>query len=107
MQSCGPAVLGSGFSTQDCKMCCIFVKSSDMDLQTRKLNAIEYIAGLEDEDIFNMIELTILENKVRKERILKPLTKNQLLKRVEKSNKEYQAGKFKTQEVLEKESESW
>ncbi len=78
-----------------------------MDLQTRKLNAIEYIAGLKDEDILDKIELTILENKVRKERILKPLTKNQLVKRVEKSNKEYQAGKYKIQEVLEKESESW
>jgi len=88
-------------------MCCIFVKSNDMDLQTRKLNAIEYIAGLEDEDIFNMIELTILENKVRNKRKVKPFTKNQLISRVAKSDKEYKAGKFRTQEVLEKESESW
>jgi len=45
-----------------------------MDLQTGKLNDIEYIAGLEDESIFNKIEVTILENKVRSERKLKPFT---------------------------------
>jgi len=78
-----------------------------MDLQTRKLNAIEYIAGLDDESIFNKIEVTILENKVRSERKLKPLTPKQLLERAEKSNKEYSAGRYKTQEALEKESESW
>ena len=78
-----------------------------MDLQTRKLNAIEYIAGLEDESIFNKIEVTILENKVRSERKLKPFTQKQLLERAEKSNREYSAGRYKTQEALEKESESW
>ncbi|MBE0673697.1 MAG: hypothetical protein IH591_03460 [Bacteroidales bacterium] len=78
-----------------------------MDLQTRKLNAIEYIAGLEDESIFNKIEVTILENKVRSERKLKPFTQKQLLERAEKSNKEYSAGRYKTQEALEKESEAW
>ena len=78
-----------------------------MDLQTRKLNVIEYIAGLKDEYIFNKIEMTILENKVRNKRKLKPFTQKQLLIRADKSNKAYQAGKYKTQEVLEKESESW
>lgn len=78
-----------------------------MDLQTRKLNAIEYIAGLQDEDIFNNIELAIFENKVRNERKLKPFTKKQLLSRAEKSNKDYQTGKYKTQIAIEKESESW
>ena len=78
-----------------------------MDLQTRKLHAIEYIAGLEDESVFNSIELTIIENKVRNERRIKPLTQKQLLSRAEKSNKDYQAGKIKTQEDLEIESTSW
>ena len=78
-----------------------------MDLQTRKLNAIEYIAGLEDEIIFNKIELAIQENKVRSERKLKPFTQKQLIERAEKSNRDYKSGKYKTQEALEKESESW
>jgi hypothetical protein len=88
-------------------MCCIFVKITEMDLQTRKLHAIEYIAGLEDENILNSIELTIMENKVRNDRKLKPFTQKQLLSRAEKSTKDYQAGKIKTQEFLEKESKSW
>jgi hypothetical protein len=78
-----------------------------MDLQTRKLSAIEYIAGLEDESIFNNIELAIIENKVRSERKLKPFTQKQMLDRSEKSNRDYTAGRYKTQEALEKESESW
>ena len=78
-----------------------------MDLQTRKLNTIEYIAGLEDEKIFNKIKLAILENKVRSERKLKPFTQKQLIERVEISDQDYKSGKYKTQEALEKESESW
>lgn len=78
-----------------------------MDLQSRKLNAIEYIAGLQDENIFNSIEVTILENKVRNERKIRPFTQKQLLVRAEKSNKDYQTGKYKTQEFLENESKSW
>jgi Asp-tRNA(Asn)/Glu-tRNA(Gln) amidotransferase C subunit len=78
-----------------------------MDLQTRKLNAIEYIAGLKDENIFDKIELTIFENKVRNDRKLKPFTQKQLLDRAEKSNKDYLASRYKTQETLEKGSESW
>jgi hypothetical protein len=78
-----------------------------MDLQTRKLNAIEYIAGLQDENIFNNIELAIFENKIRNERKLKPFTRKQLISRAEKSNKNYQTGKYQTQEALEKESETW
>lgn len=77
------------------------------DLQTRKLNAIEYIEGLEDESIFNKIELAILENKVRTKRKLKSFTKMQLLERTGKSNRDYKTGKYKTQGALEKESESW
>jgi hypothetical protein len=88
-------------------MSCIFVKNIDMDLQTRKLHAIEYIAGLEDENILSSIELTIIENNVRSERRIKPFTQKQLLNRAEKSNKDYQTGKILIQEVLEKESKSW
>ena len=88
-------------------MCCIFVKINEMDLQTRKLYAIEYIAGLKDENILNSIELTILENKIRDELKVKPFTKRQLISRAEKSDKDYQAGKIKNQEFLEKESKSW
>jgi len=80
-----------------------------MDLQTRKLNAIEYLVGLRDEKIFRKIESTITE--VQKTQIvkrsLKPFTQEQLIDRAKRSTLDYQAGKYKTQEQLEKESKNW
>jgi hypothetical protein len=80
-----------------------------MDLQTRKLNAIEYLAGLRDEKIFRKIESTITE--VQKTQIvkrsLKPFTQEQLIGRAKRSTLDYQSGKYKTQEQLEKESKNW
>jgi hypothetical protein len=80
-----------------------------MDLQTRKLNAIEYLIGLHDEKIFRKIESTIME--VQKQqtvcRSVKPLTDRQLVDRANRSTKDYLSGKFKTQEQLEKDSENW
>jgi hypothetical protein len=80
-----------------------------MDLQTRKLKAIEYLVGIEDEKAFKKIESTIVE--VRKqqeiERKLKPFTQEQLIERANQSTRDYLSEKFKTQEQLEKESENW
>jgi len=80
-----------------------------MDLQTRKLKAIEYLIGLRDETIFSKIESTIVE--VQKQqtvyRKVKPLSAKQLVDRAKKSTEDYKAGRFKTQELLEKESEKW
>ena len=74
-----------------------------MDLQTRKLNAIEYLIGLQDEKIFRKIESTIQE--IKKD--LKPFTQKQLIDRAKRSNDDYLVGKYKTQDQLEKESENW
>lgn len=80
-----------------------------MDLQTRKLKAIEYLIGIRDEKIFSKIESTIVE--VQKQqtarRNVKPLTAEQLVDRANRSNQDYMVGGFKTQENLEKESENW
>jgi hypothetical protein len=75
-----------------------------MNLQVRKLNAIEYIVGLKDEKILNKIEKAILESQQGE---LKPFSKKQLIDRAIQSNREYSTGKFKTQEQLETESENW
>ncbi len=80
-----------------------------MDLQTRKLNAIEYLAGLRDEKVFRKIESTI--NEVQKaqieKRVVKPFTQQQLLNRAKQSEQDYLSGKIKDQDELEKESENW
>ncbi|SDB97255.1 hypothetical protein [Williamwhitmania taraxaci] len=78
-----------------------------MDLKARKLNAIEYLIHLEDEDVFSKIEETIFRYEVAREKALKPLTEEQLIERARKSNSDYLAGKVKTQDQLETESEKW
>lgn len=78
-----------------------------MDLQTRKLNAIEYLIHLQDEDVFKKIEETIFKTKDVREKAFKPFTEKQLIERARKSNKEYLTGKYKTQEQLETESQKW
>lgn len=78
-----------------------------MDLQTRKLNVIEYLIHLQDENEFKKIEETIFKTKNIREKALKPLTKKQLIERANKSNKDYLAGKYKSQEQLEIESQKW
>ncbi len=78
-----------------------------MDLQTRKLNAIEYLIHPEDEDVSIKIEETILNAKGPRQKSLKPFTEDQLIERAEKSNSDYLASKFKTLEQLEIESQKW
>jgi hypothetical protein len=80
-----------------------------MDLQARKLKAIEYLIGLNDEKIFKKIEATIVEikNQESKDRKVKPLSVQQLIDRAKSSSNDYFAGKYKTQDQLEKDSENW
>ena len=78
-----------------------------MDLQTRKLNLIEYLIGLQDEKSFRIIEETIKKSKKDLDQSLKPFTQEELIERAKKSNSDYLAGKFKTQEQLEVESRNW
>ena len=77
------------------------------DLQTRKLNAIGYLINLQDEKEFAKIEATIDSTRTQKNSTLKPFTKKQLIDRAKQSNQDYLAGKFKSQEQLEIESENW
>ncbi|MDY0236979.1 MAG: hypothetical protein RBR71_13220 [Gudongella sp.] len=78
-----------------------------MDLQTRKLNAIEYLIHLQDEGLLEKIEETILKAKGVTAKAFKPFTEKQLIERARKSNEDYLAGKYKTQKQLEKESQEW
>ncbi len=80
-----------------------------MDLQTRKLKAIEYLVGLRDEKVFSKIESVIVEvqNQQIVKRNVKPFTQEQLIERANRSSKDYLSGKFRTQDQLEKETENW
>lgn len=76
-----------------------------IDIQTRKLNIIEYLIGLEDEKVFEKIETTILKSK--KAASIRPFTNEELIARAEQSDRDYFSGKTITQEDLEKESKNW
>ena len=80
-----------------------------MDLQTRKLNVIEYLIGLTDEKIFQKIESAIIESMkvAESEKNITPFTQKKLIERANRSDQDYQKGRFKTQDELEKESQSW
>ena len=80
-----------------------------MNLQTRKLKAIEYLVGIQDENALKKIESILDEVQKQRglQRKVKPFTQEQLIERANQSTKDYLSGKFKTQEQLEKESENW
>jgi len=73
-----------------------------MDLKTRKLNIIEYLINLQDEQLFTKIEALIQDNKD-----IKPFTKKEFLERVRESNEDYTAGRVISQEELESQSQNW
>lgn len=77
-----------------------------MDLQTRKLNVIEYLIGLDDEKVFSKIEAAIFKNK-KVAKKLHPFTQQEIITRAQQSNSDYLMGKIVTQEELEAESKNW
>ena len=78
-----------------------------MDLQTRKLNLITYLAQIKDEILFDKLENYILKREIEHNPESKTFTLEELLNRVEKSELDFQNGNVKTQENLEKISANW
>ena len=77
------------------------------NLQTRKLNVIEYLAVMQDEKVFEKIEKIITESKRTIQPAIKRLTKRELITRTEKSENDIRNNKVITQSQLEKESLLW
>lgn len=79
-----------------------------MDLETRKLNLITYLAHLQDESFFEKIENYILRKYEKEDHSeFRPFTTKELINRIEKSEQDFKKGKFKSQEDLEKISTNW
>lgn len=78
-----------------------------MDLQTRKLNLITYLAQIKDEPFFDKLENYILKREIENNPDLKPFTIEELIGRIEKSELDFKNGRFKSQEDLEKSSANW
>ncbi len=80
-----------------------------MDIQTRKLNIISYIAQLKDESFINKIEKYILNN-IQAENItgdIIPFSVEEFVERIEQSERDFENGNYKTQSELEEIIKSW
>lgn len=78
-----------------------------MDLQTRKLTVIEFLTQLQDEKLFNKIENLIFGKNKKQEENFQKLSEQEIIKRAEKSNKDFKSGKIHSQEELELISSKW
>lgn len=79
-----------------------------MDLQTRKLNLISYLAQIQDDIVLSKIESYILKRmKEDSKSEFDSFTIDEFINRIEKSEKDFKNGKFKTQAELEKISRNW
>ena len=63
-----------------------------MNLQARKLDLIEYLIQVNDEKVIDQIERLIDKSKRAS------LSQDELISRAQKSNLDYQTGKFKSQQ---------
>jgi hypothetical protein len=79
-----------------------------MDIQTRKLNIIAYLAQLQDETLIQKIEKYIINSSEKINSAgQKPMTIQELLDRIEKSEKDYEQGRVISQDELENLSATW
>lgn len=78
-----------------------------MSLQSRKMNLIEYLLGVQDEKVFDKIESTIQKSIKETKPSDIVFTKQDLLSRAEFANKQIKKGHVITQKELEKQSKNW
>lgn len=78
-----------------------------MDLQTRKLNLISYLAQLQDENFIEKIEKFISRKQQAENIDFKSFTVDELISRVTKSENDLKNGNYKTQDQLDELSTNW
>ncbi len=79
-----------------------------MDIQTRKLNIIAYLAQLKDESLIQKIEKYIISSSEKiNSADKKPMTIQELLDRIEKSEMDFKEGRVYSQDELENLSATW
>lgn len=79
-----------------------------MDIQTRKIEFVQSFLKLQSEEIISQFEKLL--NKTKKsnpEEEFKPFAIEELNERISKSEDDFENGRFKTQEELEKISSNW
>ena len=76
-----------------------------MNIQSRKLNIINYIINLEDDKEIIRIEADILKRIRKKD--YRPFSHKELLARMKVSMQDYKEGNFLTHDEIEDDSENW
>jgi hypothetical protein len=80
-----------------------------MDIQAEKLHLIEELVRIQDIRIIEQVKKLLMKNNsvVGYEINGDPITRKQLIKRIEQAEARIDNGIFTTQEDLEKEAENW
>ncbi len=76
-----------------------------MSLESRKIRVIEYLLSVEDETELQKIEESLVSYRTSNK--LEPLTKEDIIERALKSNRDIKDGNCISQEQLREESKSW
>ncbi|MDD3722935.1 MAG: hypothetical protein PHW92_10735 [Lutibacter sp.] len=72
-----------------------------MNLETRKLSFIQKILRIQSEKTISRLETILRKEKdTSDERILKPMTQNELYKRIDKSESDFSNNRFKSSSEL-------
>lgn len=71
-----------------------------MDLQTRKIEFIQEFLKLQSEEAISQFENLLKKKSQKNESILKPMSVKELNSRIDKSENDFKAGKFKTSSQL-------
>ena len=72
-----------------------------MDLQSRKIEFVQEFLKVQSEEIISRLEKILRkENKAASERIFKPMTQDELNKRIDQSESDFQNNRFKSSSEL-------
>ncbi len=72
-----------------------------MDLQSRKIEFVQEFLKIQSEEIISRLEKMLKkENKASYEQIFKPMTQDELNKRIDKSESDFQNNRFKSSSEL-------
>ena len=77
-----------------------------MNIETRKIEFVQAFLNLQREELISQFE-KLLKKAKQSERELKPFTIEELHERIAKSEEDFENGRFKTQEELERISSNW
>ncbi len=78
-----------------------------MNLENRKLTLIEEIISIQNEELISIYESLLRKIMQLKNNEIKPMTIEELNKRIDKSLKDSKAGRFITNDDLISEIEKW